>query len=655
MPNADLPQDMYMPISQNISDSDSEEEIHLRSNIRNHTQTTANMNRYMDDCDLVSGRNNDIISDVNYGNVQFSHYYTSDGEGKPYADANNGCYILNSNVKSHLAMSPLRKFCFIVSIFVCVLTIVLFMWVIPCSDSQTCPAKTDRIQTHNWMRNYERVEIKGTINIVPGLRGRSKNLIFMYRGDVIFPDEKQRTANRSGIISLMGSSGQVGWYDPMKNEPSVIDCSLIDADQNGVPDCLVLDEVGEIRCINPISGQWLWHISDKTANNPEQLGFPLILPDIDWDGVKDLLIACVTGTNGTYNMLKFISGATGRIIGKSYIIDKCSYIHKFQLEQSKVSFNCINNETELRMTRDLQELCKEAHIHHDKTLLTKNAPTINQHKFYGQRKDTVSQRNIYSLRGKQLIVENNGVCPDSCNVTVTLLEEKTGKIIRNFNGSRMYGMVPARLSFNNFDNNTKSPIYGFVIKFWEWGANETIITNIHKINKRKTTTVDLKEFNKFTNILRKKRSWNPPSPDSKHNQIGIDQEKKVNTQQAATNKSGAVGTITSRMRLIKETVVLIIFNSTDTRIENTSQSNIIQFCNNSTRKELVCQPDLNYQENSLLIADLDQDGSQELVSYYSTFVETEAEQNKWKLITYVQLLRLESELPKLYAAADDKN
>jgi hypothetical protein len=71
-------------------------------------------------------------------------------------------------------------------------------------------------------------------------------------------------------------------------------------------------------------------------------------------------------------------------------------------------------------------------------------------------------------------------------------------------------------------------------------------------------------------------------------------------------------------------------------------------------EENLCQPDLNYQENSLLIADLDGDGEQELVSYFSTFVnENEGgAYDKWKLKTHIQLLRLESELPKLYSSLE---
>jgi len=103
-----------------------------------------------------------------------------------------------------------------------------------------------------------------------------------------------------------------------------------------------------------------------------------------------------------------------------------------------------------------------------------------------------------------------------------------------------------------------------------------------------------------------------------------------------------------KMQMITETVILVLFIGADTRIENTSQSNIVQFCRQD-RNEMICQPDLINQENSMLIADLDMDGSQELVSYMSTFVPSDEDpENNWKLVSYVRLLRLQSELPAYY-------
>ncbi|CAG4979693.1 unnamed protein product [Colias eurytheme] len=60
---------------------------------------------------------------------------------------------------------------------------------------------------------------------------------------------------------------------------------------------------------------------------------------------------------------------------------------------------------------------------------------------------------------------------------------------------------------------------------------------------------------------------------------------------------------------------------------------------------------------SLTIADLDGDQSHELISYYSTFVAPENYGTKksdpydnWHLSSTVRVIRLETELPKLFVA-----
>lgn len=649
----------YTPIPQNMTDSESEEEFRLQiNNCQFKSSQIVARNLKASNMHTTISRLSDSLPDVRFANVQ-SHYST---HNRMPSDADNVA-ILNANLQKRPPMTTARKICFIISIFVCIFTVVLFVWILPCSESHSCPAKSERVHTHNWLRNYEGLELKGTINVVPGIRGRSKNLVFMYRRNNIFKNDEAggggTATKQNGIISVIGSTGQVAWYDELANEPSIIDCTLIDADLSGDNDCLVIDEFGEMSCINPVSGQWIWHIAE--TNIPGKLNFPLVLPDVNGDGVKDLLIARSVQTvnkNRTHNALKLISGSNGKQIGRSYIVNKCSFIHRFQIDaQLRISFNCIINDTDIRITSTLHEIYMQATDQSIELPQQSNEIENNQHKFYGQRKDTLRQRNIYSVNEKQLIVENYGICPDACNVTVTLIEEQKGKpkILRNFNGTRMYGMVPARLSFNNSQDPSKSSVHGFVIKFWEWSVNETDkldgMTEKRLINRTDNTM----EFNRFDYALRKKRSWDPLERNTKQeypDSSGTNSIKSSKNVSNLTEKPAEI-VLASQMRIIKETIVLIIFNSSDIRIENTSQSNIVQFCRNDKRNE-VCQPDLNYQENSVLIADLDQDGSQELVSYYSTFVENENEVNKWKLMTYVQLLRLESELPKLYAT-DEKH
>lgn len=110
---------------------------------------------------------------------------------------------------------------------------------------------------------------------------------------------------------------------------------------------------------------------------------------------------------------------------------------------------------------------------------------------------------------------------------------------------------------------------------------------------------------------------------------------------------------------ISERIVLILFDKYQSHNVNISQTDIVQICVrgmiDSESPLPQCQPDLEYQEKSLMIADLDGDSSHELISYYSTFVAPELYSPKnpnpydnWSLTSLVRVIRLESELPKLF-------
>lgn len=197
-------------------------------------------------------------------------------------------------------------------------------------------------------------------------------------------------------------------------------------------------------------------------------------------------------------------------------------------------------------------------------------------------------------------------------------------------GTNMYGMVPATLVFNDTEANRKSlkgHISGFILKFWQW--NEPRYKN-----EKLSVTNHSRKMNSIFNRVTKREAWRykrsiPTLKTPKH----------------PTNYS---------IHLLTERVVLITFNSTDLHIVNASQNEITQLCT-VTNRVTDCQPDLNFQENSVLISDLDQDGSQELISYLSTYVNVEeynegATASSWQLQSIIKVVRLEAELPKLYEA-----
>ncbi|KAH8246032.1 hypothetical protein KR026_008100 [Drosophila bipectinata] len=591
-------------------------------------------------------------------------------------------------------MSPVRRCCFIGSLLLCVFAVVSFVWLVPCGNADgtgACPAVGDRIKTHNWLNNYTRAELKGGVNVVGGLRIWENNLIFMYRGDAFFPEFRPGNERRNGIICLIGSSGAVAWFVEMVDEPVALDCTLIDVDGNGKSDCLVLDEYGELGAINPVSGQWLWWFKERSARKVDAFDFPIILPDLDNDGVLDLLLVTSLSLEQrtkslaqqkheppsqleARNVLRLLSGRKGSPIGEGFRIHDCQRLINVKLlnnvEGGNVSFSCQkSNGTEQPRSKSLAELF--ALITNKSIVGQRLLPSskISQHRNHGQRREVDSQKNIYSLSGRELVVENRGRCPEDCNVTFVLSEVRNGKpsVFRSFSESGMYGMVPAQWHFKN----SKNQMSGFVMKFWKWhglvkpskpssssnnvqksgSSNHT--KNMNAIKDREKLQEKKKQQQQRLKRSNEAEEHRFPPSHQEFDVFGHLVQKRETFAVPSKNqtKSNGISGITGgsyKMQMITETVMLVIFVGADTRIENTSQSNIVQFCRND-RNEVVCQPDLNNQEYSTLIADLDQDGSQELVTYTSTFVHPEEKPlSEWKLLTYVRLLRLQSELPVFY-------
>lgn len=205
-------------------------------------------------------------------------------------------------------------------------------------------------------------------------------------------------------------------------------------------------------------------------------------------------------------------------------------------------------------------------------------------------KKPITKDNIYIIGTRKLIINNDGVCPN-CRGTIELKETNSKKIdFWAYNNASI--MTPKIFHFQPTKANLelfKGHINGFILKIWHWSSDPK-----QSIQKR---TVDSKNTTYFINT-------------------------------------------------ISERVVLITFNDTNIHVINASLSEINQICF-ARIEEYICQPDIKSQEKSISVGDLDQDGSQELISYSSSYVIKEDSLN-WMLVSSIKVIRLEAELPKLY-------
>lgn len=553
-----------------------------------------------------------------------------------YAESDDRIQILDCETTRTYEepMSQTRKLCFIASIVGTVLVIFTFL-LLPCKSN--CVANTEFIRIRNWVKNYEKMEFKGDINTVlqqsPSV---SKNLVFMYRSDKIFPDlnnsKKNKQRSNGGLITLTGDLGEVSWTREMNNEPRSIDCSLIDCDKSGTKDCLILDSVGQLSCLDG-TGHFIYYTSNPKAINPTRndlLDFPLILPDLDEDGVNEVMMGSPNGESSTTDII-IISGANGKLILKE--TQNCSFVHKLQIDTDFViKYICmVKEDTEQQIFRNLTEIY--SHISKKPLDLKKLQPisTISQHKFYGKRPTTLAQTTITNAQDKELVIENKGLWPKDSKVSIKLTSTVNGvkKSHYEYTASKVYATsVPFTLN-SSVDGRKNDNLHGFIIKFWIWnGTDENYNIDRTRV-KRANEKRDLKA------------------------------QRSNYTNQTFTTPSS----FKTKLFHLTESIVLIAFNSSKMKVENASLSSIVQFCQQTviqkekggekkSGNDWLCQPDLSYQENSVLIADIDGDGSKELVSYYSTFVNekpTASSADRWKLKTFIQLFKLESELPNLYA------
>lgn len=499
-------------------------------------------------------------------------------------------------------MSPGRKLCFISSIVFLLGLVMIFLFVLPCPEDGTCRGSGDNM---SWVKDYDKLEMRGPVNVIQRKTDKSveTSLIFMYKGDKFIDAMVKVNPKPNGIISLVSRTGKISWFAEMSVEPRYVNCSIIDVDLDGEMDCLIVDAFGQLSTLKSISGQWIWQtLEAKKGRIPESyedlFNFPLLLPDLDGDKVNELLHIFSSGSN-IQNSFSLLSGRTGKLIGGSITVSECMFIYKLELaELYTIKYACINSTAVYTKQIGLSELYNALTKSSIDLSYLNSTNSLPQFKYDHELKF----KSNTTIQHFSLIIENEGKCPENCNSSIQLFDNtrtNDEQLVYNFTGNNMYTHFPEPLNFIKSTPHT----YGFVFKYLQWSNNElntNVVTLLQKIE---------------------------------------------DTAAARFNKSEVI-----KVRLLKETVVLIAFtNSHDVIIENTSQSHVMQFCRITKENDSKnCQPKINSLDNSLLIADLDNDGSKELLTFYSTF--SVFNNNAHVLKTYVQLLDLEHELPKLYEA-----
>ncbi|XP_014367571.2 protein FAM234B [Papilio machaon] len=429
----------YAPLKQTLSDTESEDDQKGENAVRIRATDSCNNLEY----------NSGLQSSKNYSNSDMDDLNTNANTLESTMD---NVSFLQSDASNKMSLP--RRCAFVASIFLCIFTVIFFLWGIPCSNVGNCQNNQWRDKSAGWELPYYDLELSGAIQVVNGAVPKTKNLIFIYRGNHMKHEGFNNNDNVNGVLLIVGNTGEVGWFTREKRIPTQINCNLIDVNKDRQKDCLVAGTEGLLATLNALSGTHYWHVNKNgnISTDIAAIDFPIIVNDTDSDGVLDLLTIGTVYPNTNHNELLLISGANGNIIGGPLIIPECTSV-KLLPEATFITYLCKNGPAEAVRQILYPHLLKKLSANHGSDVPIPKKANLSLKKNIG------NTRNVFSNGPGKLIVENEGECPNSCRVNLTLVLEQNGtnNVTWEYTANHVFAMTPSSFSFPN-------SIRGFVLK-----------------------------------------------------------------------------------------------------------------------------------------------------------------------------------------------
>ncbi|KAJ8299124.1 hypothetical protein KUTeg_023184 [Tegillarca granosa] len=125
------------------------------------------------------------------------------------------------------------------------------------------------------------------------------------------------------IVALRGYDGKLLWKTKAYAEIFALNCHGVDANKDGTFDCIATGRLADIRVINPKNGELLWEGDGSIFNRGWNIYSTNVIPDMDYDGVNEIVLAHGGDPVIPANVhvrhsgwLMMISGGTGKQIGR---------------------------------------------------------------------------------------------------------------------------------------------------------------------------------------------------------------------------------------------------------------------------------------------------------------------------------------------------
>ncbi|KFP11609.1 Protein ITFG3, partial [Egretta garzetta] len=209
-------------------------------------------------------------------------------------------------------LSRWRTAAFFISLFLCLIIVFAFSFIIPCPERP--------VSERTWFRNYDNAVAYQFLAIEDANEDKVQDVIFALKAS-----NGTSSFNRSCldeglpspcafVAAVSGTNGRVLWERPAAEEIEWMECGIKQLGGAEAPGCLVVGKPGSLTAIDLQTGKVQWRQSSDFGANYTVLTPVSVIPDVDSDGVQDLIIFIATGDK----IKTFIhSGKNGKQIGST--------------------------------------------------------------------------------------------------------------------------------------------------------------------------------------------------------------------------------------------------------------------------------------------------------------------------------------------------
>lgn len=208
-------------------------------------------------------------------------------------------------------LSRWRTAAFFISLFLCLIIVFAFSFIIPCPERP--------ISERTWFQYYENAVAYQFLAIEDVDKDKVQDVIFAFRasnGSSNFNHtclDEGLPSPCAFLAAVSGKNGTVLWEKPAAKEVEWMQCGIEQLGEASEPGCLVVGKPASLAAFNQ-TGDVQWRHSNDFGANYTVLTPLSVIPDVDSDGVQDLIIFVATGDK----IKTFIhSGRNGNEIGST--------------------------------------------------------------------------------------------------------------------------------------------------------------------------------------------------------------------------------------------------------------------------------------------------------------------------------------------------